>query len=207
MHPFYFDILKTFDNLDIPYVIIGAFAGYSYGVNRITSDLDLVINMNETHIQALTTRFPSPRYNADPDQIRDSIRLGIMFNIIDSNEATKVDLIPLTMKPSYKFALEHRIRRNIPSRLHTQAWFARPEDVIIGKLMVWDDGRAFKHESDIRDILTAVQLGDDTELTAMFDLKYLDDWMDFFSEDVRQFWQSMKEVVGITSDDSKKAVN
>jgi hypothetical protein len=197
MHPLYLDVLKTLERLDIPYVVIGAFAGYSYGVNRVTSDVDMVVDMNESHIQAIAEAYPSPRYYADPDQMRNSIRLGIMFNIIDSNEATKVDLIPLTMKPGYSFALQRRIRRNISSDPVEQAWFARPEDIIIGKLMAWDEGRSFKHESDIRDILMAVQLGDDAELTEMFDLEYLNDWMIFLSEDVGQFWQNMKIVVGI----------
>lgn len=109
----------------------------------------------------------------------------------------KVDLIPLTMKPGYGFALNNRLRRDLPGQPIKQAWFARPEDVIIGKLMAWDEGRSFKHESDIRDILTAVKLGDDPELTNMFDLRYLDDWMIFLSPDVRQFWKNMKIVVEI----------
>jgi hypothetical protein len=33
--------------LDIPYAIIGAFAGMSYGMTRLTADLDIVVEMNE----------------------------------------------------------------------------------------------------------------------------------------------------------------
>ncbi len=49
----YLDILKTFERLDIPYVIIGAFAGMSYGVTRLTADVDIVVDLKETHIPAL----------------------------------------------------------------------------------------------------------------------------------------------------------
>jgi hypothetical protein len=121
----------------------------------------MVVDLNETHIQALAATYPPPRFYADPDQMRNSIWLGILFNIIDTSEARKVDLIPLTMKPGYHFALQNRLRREIVTRegLHFQAWFARPEDVIVGKLMAWNEGRSFKHEADIRDILTAVKLG------------------------------------------------
>ncbi len=93
----YFDVLQTLEQLQAPYVIIGAFAGTSYGVTRVTFDVDIVVDLNEAQIQALATAFPPPRFYADPDQMRDSIRLGIMFNIIDTSAARKVDLIPLTI--------------------------------------------------------------------------------------------------------------
>lgn len=93
----YFDILQTLERLQAPYVIIGAFAGTSYGVTRVTLDVDIVVDLKERHIQALAAAYSPPRFCADPDQMRDSIRLGILFNIIDTSEARKVDLIPLTM--------------------------------------------------------------------------------------------------------------
>jgi hypothetical protein len=195
----YFDILQTLERLDVPYVIIGAFAGTSYGITRVTLDVDIVVDLNESHIQALAAAYPPPRFYADPDQMRDSIRAGILFNIIDTSEARKVDLIPLTMKPGYHFALKSRIRRTISPRQESdfQAWFARPEDVIVGKLMAWQEGRSFKHETDIRDILTAVKLGDDPGLSASFDPAYLDQWAHKLGQDVEQFWQTLKRLVDL----------
>lgn len=195
----YFDILQTLERLDAPYVIIGAFAGSSYGITRVTLDVDIVVDLNEEHIHALVAAYPPPRFYADPDQMRDSIRAGILFNIIDTSEARKVDLIPLTMKPGYNFALANRIRREISTRQgHTfQAWFAQPEDVIVGKLMAWREGRSFKHESDIRDILMAVKLGDDPELSASFDSAYIDRWAHELDQDVETFWQNLKQLVNL----------
>jgi hypothetical protein len=193
----YFSVLQTLERLSVPYVIIGAFAGTSYGVTRVTLDVDIVVDLNETHIQALVAAYPSPRFYADADQMRDSIRLGILFNIIDTSEARKVDLIPITMKPGYGFALANRIRRKIPTKSGAdfQAWFAKPEDVIVGKLMAWQEGRSFKHESDIRDILIAVKLGDDVELSASFDPAYIDHWAHELGQDTEQFWQTLKQLV------------
>lgn len=105
------------------------------------------------------------------------------------------------MKPGYDFALTNRIRREISARQgpNFQAWFARPEDVIVGKLMAWHEGRSFKHESDIRDILTAVKLGDDPELSTAFDPAYVDQWASKLGKDVEEFWQNLKRL--ITLDD------
>lgn len=197
----YFDVLQTLERIGASYVIIGAFAGTFYGVTRVTLDVDIVVDLNETHIQAIAATYPPPRFYADSDQMRDSIRLGILFNIIDTSEARKVDLIPLTMKPGYDFALRNRLRREIATkdRLRFEAWFARPEDVIVGKLMAWNEGRSFKHEADIRDILTAIKLGDDPELSALFDSAYITHWASQLGNDVEQFWQNLQQLVNFDS--------
>jgi len=98
------------------------------------------------------------------------------------------------MKPGYGFALANRIRREIivTPDVSFQAWFARPEDVIVGKLMAWKEGHSFKHETDIRDILTAVKLGDDVELSATFDLTYIDRWAAKLDLEVQQLWSQLK---------------
>lgn len=192
----YIDILLTLEWLQVPYVVIGAFAGISYGITRVTADVDIVVDLNETHIQALAEAYPPPRFYADPEQMRESIRLGTLFNIIDTTEGRKVDLIPLTMKPGYDWALRNHIRREVPlpGENSFQAWFARPEDVIVGKLMAWQEGHSFKHEQDIRDILVAVRLGDDPELTGMFDANYLNRWVARLGSEVQQLWERLKRV-------------
>jgi MinD-like ATPase involved in chromosome partitioning or flagellar assembly len=62
----YFSVIQTLERLDVPYVIIGAFAGMSYGVTRLTADMDIVVNLAEGHIQALAAAYPPLRYYADP---------------------------------------------------------------------------------------------------------------------------------------------
>ncbi len=191
---FYLDVLQTLERLEVPYVVIGAFAGTSYGITRTTVDVDIVVDLDESHIQFLAASYPPPRFYADPDQMRNSIRLGVFFNIIDTTEGRKVDLIPLTMKPGYEWALRRRIRRAVPwsSGKTFEAWFARPEDVIVGKLMAWKEGHSFKHEQDIRDILVAVRLGDDPELTNMFDSAYVDAWAVHLGDEVQGLWENLK---------------
>lgn len=195
----YFDVLQTLEKLGVDYVIIGAFAGTSYGVGRTTFDVDIVVNLREGHLEPLAAAYPPPRFYADPEQMRDAIQWGTLFNIIDTTAGDKVDLIPLTMKPGYDFAIAQRIRRNIRTAdgATFSAWLARPEDVIVGKLMAWNEGGSFKHESDIRDILVAIRLGDDPELSASFDMEYVDAWAKHLGENVEQFWQYLKVVAEI----------
>ena len=201
----YFQVLQTLEGLKIEYVIIGAFAGVSYGVTRTTFDIDIVVDLPDSQIEALVAAFPPPRYYADPFQIRDSIKWGILFNIIDSSAGRKVDLIPLSMQPGYWFALNNKIRRTIPLSMPAvvDAWFARPEDVIIGKLMAWGEGHSFKHELDIRDILIAIQIGDDPDITSTFDVEYIDDWAKELGDEVQQLWKNLKQLAQNSLDDSQ----
>lgn len=195
----YFSVLQTLEQLEIDYVIIGAFAGIAYGVTRATFDVDIVVDLKETQIDAFADAYPPPRFYADRMQMRDSIHWGILFNIIDTSAGRKVDLIPLTMKPGYDFALTNRIRRNVPTTDGNSfpAWFAKPEDVIIGKLMAWREGGSFKHESDIRDILISVRLGEDQEISEQFDFLYVDNWTRKLGQNVEQLWQQLKELAQI----------
>jgi len=83
--------------------------------------------------------------------MRNSVEMGIMFNIIDTNEGIKADLVPLKREPDYQFAFERRIRREFVDSGGSSfsAWVAQPIDIIIGKLNAWDEGRSDKHPKDI----------------------------------------------------------
>ena len=191
----FFDILQTLDRINAPYMIIGAFAAAIYGNTRTTYDIDIVVSLNEQQILALAATYPPPRYYADPEQMRNSIRLGISFNIIDGKMGDKADLSPLTRDSRYRWAFQNRVRQTIdlPDGTPFEAWCARPEDVIIGKLLAWAEGRSRKHEIDIYGMMlahyTRVLLGQD----AQFDEGYVTAQAKKLEEEVLEFWASINE--------------
>jgi hypothetical protein len=189
----FFDILRTLEAIKAPYMIIGAFAAAVYGSARVTYDIDIVVDLAEEHVQALAAAYPPPRYYADPLQMRDSIRRGIMFNIIDSSRGEKADLIPLTMAALYRLAFQRRVRQTVESvgGEAFEVWCARPEDVIVGKLMAWAEGRSRKHESDIYQMLVFHYLGTGTGST--LDESYVDSQAVQLGEDIVELWQTIKE--------------
>lgn len=190
----FLDILQTLEAIGAPYMVIGAFAGVVYGVTRTTYDIDVVVDLNEEHIQALAAVYPPPRYYADPVQMRDSIRMGIMFNIIDTTRGEKADLIPLTMASRYRKAFGRRVRHTveIPGVAPHEIWCARSEDVIVGKLMAWDEGRSRKHETDIYEMVVFHYLGADSALSVKLDEAYVDVQARMLSEDVAELWVAVK---------------
>jgi hypothetical protein len=108
---FYFQVLQALEEIKAPYMIIGAFAGLAFGVNRSTFDIDIMVDLDENDFDALAARFPPPRYYADPEMMRNSTRMGIMFNLIDTEQGIKADLVPLSREPEYRAAFARRVRR------------------------------------------------------------------------------------------------
>jgi len=191
----FLDILRTLEAIDAPYMIIGAFAAAVYGTTRTTYDIDIVVDLNEEHIEALVAAYPLPRYYADPVQMRDSICLGIMFNIIDTSRGEKADLVPLTMASRYRRAFQRRVRQmvEVPGAGPFEVWCARPEDVIVGKLMAWAEGRSRKHETDIYEMMVFHYLGVDPVSSAAFDEAYVDAQAGAMGEQVVELWKTVKD--------------
>jgi hypothetical protein len=152
---FYVRIVKALDEIGAPYMIVGAFGGYAFGISRTTYDIDILVDLRESDFDLLSQHFPLPRYYADPEMMRSSTKMGIMFNIIDTDEGIKADLVPLRREPEYRIAFERRLRREFtdPTGITFEAWVAQPTDIIIGKLRAWQEGRSNKHPNDIFAIL------------------------------------------------------
>ena len=168
---FYVQIVRALDEIGAPYMIVGAFGGYPFGITRVTFDIDILVDLREEDFEALSQRFPLPRYYADPEMMRNSVQMGIMFNLIDTNEGIKADLVPLKREPDYEIAFERRVRRNFvdPVGNAFSAWVAQPTDIIIGKLIAWNEGRSDKHPKDIHAMLV-FDLNGSSDLAIDYDM-------------------------------------
>lgn len=152
---FYIRVVKAVDESGAPYMIVGAFGGSVFGIARSTNDIDMLVDLQEKDCYAISERFPLPRYYADPEMIKNSIGMGIMFNLIDTEEGARADLVPLKREPEYQIAFNRRVRETFqsPGGEIFEAWVAQPTDIIIGKLNAWNEGRSDKHPKDIFAIL------------------------------------------------------
>lgn len=132
------------------------------------------------------------------DILRTLERIGAPYMVIGGFAATlygrKADLSPLTRDSRYRFAFARRIRQRIEWQgvEPFEAWCARPDDVIFGKLLAWDEGHSRKHRSDIYDMLVFHYLAADPTLIPTFDEAYLDAQAFALGSEVVEFWQSIK---------------
>lgn len=150
-------VLHTFEHVGIPYFIVGGFAAALHGNSRVTIDIDVVLELTESHIYQLVQQYPLPRYYVDAEQIRSSIEIGIQFNLIDTMTGDKVDLIPKSQKD--EIAFHRRVRKliDLGGSEDLEAWVASPEDTIIGKLHAWAISQSRKHEGDIAEMLVVAK--------------------------------------------------
>ncbi len=72
-------------------------------------------------------------------------------------------------------------------------WCARVEDVILGKLMAWQEGRSRKHETDIFELLCFHYQGIDPELSAEFDQVTVDQGAAHIGTEAAELWNSIKQ--------------
>lgn len=121
------------------------------------------------------------------------MEIGSSFNIIDTTLGEKADLFPLTMDLRYRPAFENRIRRTVdlPGQVSFPVWAARPEDVILGKLMAWAEGRSQRHPSDIYEIMVFHYLGGDPDLS--FDAHYVSQRANEINHEAADLWQLINE--------------
>ena len=100
----------------------------------------------------------------------------VCHSTLSTARGEKADLSPLTRESRYRFAFGRRIRQRIEWEgvEPFEVWCARPDNVIFGKLLAWDEGRSQKHRSDIYDMLVFHYLAADPTLIPTFDEAYLD---------------------------------
>lgn len=127
----------------------------------------------------------------------ESMALGIMFNIIDSSRGLKADLVPISMEPRYQHAFQHRIRQRIawPGIEPFEIWCARPEDIIVGKLMAWAEGQSRKHETDIYEMLAANRWQVNHSQAGEFDIAYIDQQAASIGQSATALWDAVKSAV------------
>ncbi len=93
----------------------------------------------------------------------------------------------------YPQVLANRVRRQVkaPGEEPFEAWCASLEDVIIGKLMAWSEGRSRKHETDIYEMLVFHYLGLDPSIS--FNERIVDIEVTGLDQDTIDFWIAVKE--------------
>ena len=98
------------------------------------------------------------------------------------------------MDPRYWPILARRIRQTVqlPGMASFEIWTARPDDVIIGKLMALAELDTKRHESDIYELLVLNYTGLLAESEGPVDEAYVDEQAATLGSKVSNLWQSLK---------------
>ena len=149
----------------IRYAITGSHASIAYGENRLTNDIDIVLELNPTQLKKLIAEFPSGRFYTSEDGAQYAALHGGQFNIIDNDSIQKIDLIvPADTNWPDQFAK----RLLLSTDTGRKAWFIAPEDLILKKMDFFREGGSDKH---LRDIKAMLKISGEK-----IDLTYITDW-------------------------------
>jgi len=175
------DVLET---LGAEYMIGGSQASMYYGEPRLTRDVDVIVALRAEHLPELLRRFPTDEFYFDETTAREAIRTAGQFNIIHPGSGLKIDVYVNPDTPYDRTRLARRQR--LPLLPGVNAYFARPEDVILYKLLYHRQVESGMHLRDVLGILRVS--GPD------LDEAYLTEWADRL--DVRTLWEQIRKQAG-----------
>lgn len=170
-------VLDVLERCEIEHILVGSWASGAYGEPRFTQDIDFVVQLPREKAALLCAAFGSPPYYASREAIVEAMQRRGHFNIIHMPSGVKVDFSVAKNDTWTRGEMARKRRvKVLPDR---EGWVASPEDVILSKMLFYQEGESEKHLRDITGILK-VQ-GD------AIDRAYIERWVDAL--DLRDTWR------------------
>jgi hypothetical protein len=157
----------VFEELGVVYMIGGSQASIYYGEPRFTQDIDIVADLELQHLPSFVAAYPSSDFYLDEDAVREAIDTQGQFNIIHPQSGLKIDVFVSKDTEYDRLRLARRCR--LPLTPRHQAYFARPEDIVLYKLLYFREGESEVH---VRDVLGILEVSG-----ATIDMDYISDWV------------------------------
>jgi hypothetical protein len=145
-------VLRTLDELRVPFMLSGSLASNFYGVPRATQDADIVVELDRVPVGELSRRL-GERFEVDTQLSFETVTASRRLLIRSRDSAFQVELFGLTDDSHDR---ERFARRRKVQLLDIVAAVPTAEDVIINKLRWWKAANRRKDIDDARNVL-AVQ--------------------------------------------------
>jgi hypothetical protein len=144
-------LVLALERLQVRYFVTGSTATIFYGEPRFTNDIDIVVALPESLIDAFCSEFPEGDFYVDAEAVRDAIRQRSQFNILHPRSGLKIDVI-VPAATEFNRSRFDRVRR-VHAGGDWDALFASPEDAILKKMEYFREGGSDKHLRDIAGVL------------------------------------------------------
>jgi len=167
------EVIEKLESAQIDYMVVGSIASIIYGEPRLTNDMDIVVTLKPEDTPKLLKIFDNSEYYVPPIEIlsQEVINCG-QFNIIHTNSGLKVDMIVLKKSDHATEEFSRKTKQDFLPNL--EVFVATPEDIIIKKLVYYDEGRSNKHLEDIKGILANTPI-DSAYLSRWIERLHLED--------------------------------
>jgi len=141
----------VFEEIGISYMVVGSIASGAYGEPRLTQDIDIVASLNRDDVWGLKRAFPEPDFYLSVEAMREAISSRTQFNIIHPESGNKIDVMVSPMDTWGRTQLSRRQKIKLFPDL--EGYAARPEDVMLSKMLYYREGGSEKHLRDIAGIV------------------------------------------------------
>ena len=159
-------VIDALEALGFPYLLVGSFASNFYGIPRATQDADFVVQLERRNVRELAEQL-GPRFRLDPQTSFEMVTGTTRYVLEVSEVPFQIELFLIGDDPHDQERLRRHRRVTVLGR---ETFLPTAEDVIIGKLRWWLQGRRRKDRDDARNVI-AVQ-GD------RIDWSYVNTWCD-----------------------------
>ena len=174
-------LADVLESLGVEYMIGGSQASIYYGEPRLTRDIDVVVDLGAQHLPAFLGRFPAGEFYVDGEAAREAVETARQFNIIHPASGLKIDVYVNPDTPYDRTRLGRR--QKLPVLSGVEAYFARPEDVILYKLIYSQQSGSELHLRDVLGILSV----SGPEL----DEAYIEEWAGRLG--LTKIWEQMRK--------------
>ena len=162
-------VIRAIETLNIPYYIGGSVASSAFGAVRATMDVDVIVRFPPSSVTQFVAQLGNDYY-VDADGIAEAIRWGRSSNLIHLMTALKIDLFCVKSSPYQDLSFMRVHRLPLDSRHPAISFaFASPEDVILSKLIWFEQGKrqALQQWRDVIGIVRVQQA---------LDVPYMQSW-------------------------------
>lgn len=126
-------VTRAFDQLRVPYLVVGSLASSYYGVSRSSLDSDIVASLKMNDVPGLVSHLGKDFY-LDENSAMQAIRLRGSFNLVHRPTMFKVDIFMSKEKPFDRRQLEGRRELNLDAEGQRRVYIASAEDTVLAKL-------------------------------------------------------------------------
>ena len=162
----FLELLKTItqrlEQKEIRYMVSGSLAINVYSVPRMTLDIDIVIELNETNFMTFLEIFKSGYYINEETALKEIRRKG-MFNVIDHDTGLKIDFIIRKDTEYRRLEFSRKTRKMIKN---VPVWMVSAEDLVISKLEWIQQLQSDRQMHDIKNLMALPDL----------DKEYISSW-------------------------------
>ena len=159
-------VVALFDQLSIPYMLVGSYSSNYYGRPRSTKDADFVIVVTDDQVRKLRQNL-GPDLHLDAQMSFETVTMTTRYLMVHPESAFKIELFLLTDDPHNQQRFQRRQKVDFEGRM---VCLPTAEDVIIQKLRWAKTGRRAKDLDDVHKILLVQQ--------QKLDFSYIRRWTD-----------------------------